>query len=238
MATPRTNQTRWAIAFAGTAVAAGAVLMLFREPSAVRPPAEESRVKRTVTLVNDKDQVVTDESILLDPTALFLPTRWNATQREISRREAGGMFQGYDTPRHSFAENELKLGLPAPIAVPTGAAEAVMVEASVSALIGLGRTDQPVPIPPLRGGFVEIVAAASGRSVLAQAILESPPVSGQWQPVEFMAAVDALGLIGPLVVTTRSGLEEVDSFFSNYLIRTLRFSSRIGPGFYRIYVGP
>mgnify|MGYP006194076769 FL=1 len=92
----------------------------------------------------------------------------------------------------------------------------------------------------LAGAFerVEIVAAASGRSVLAQVILERPPVSGEWQPVEFMAAVDASGLIGPLVVTTRSGLEEVDSFFSNYLIRTLRFGSRIGPGFYRISIGP
>ena len=238
MAAPRTPQKLWVIALAGTAVAAAAVLMLFREPPALRPPAEKPPAKRTVTLVNDKDHGVTEESILLDPTALFLPTRWNATQREIPRREAGGMFQGYDTPRHSFAENELKLGLPAPIAVPTGAAEAVMVETSVSALVGLGRTDQAVPIPPLRGGFVEIVAAASGRSVLAQAILERPPVSDQWQPVEFMAAVDASGLIGPLVVTTRSGLEEVDSFFSNYLIRTLRFGSRIGPGFYRISIGP
>ena len=238
MARPRATHKRWAIAFGGTAVVAGAVLMLFREPPAVRRPAEKSGVKRSVTLVNDKDQVVTEESILLDPTALFLTTRWNATQREIPRREAGGMFQGYDTPRHSFAENELKLGLPAPIAIPTGAAEAVVVETSVSALSGLGRTDQPVPIPPLRGGFLEIVAAASGRSVLAQAILELPPVSGPWQPVEFMAAVDVSGLIGPLVVTSRSGLEEVDSFFSNYLIRTLRFGSRIGPGFYRIYVGP
>ena len=117
MAAPRTPQKLWVIALAGTAVAAAAVLMLFREPPALRPPAEKPPAKRTVTLVNDKDQVVTDESILLDPTALFLPTRWNATQREISRREAGGMFQGYDTPRHSFAENELKLGLPAPIAV-------------------------------------------------------------------------------------------------------------------------
>ena len=238
MARPRTSKTRWAIAFAGAAAAAAMVLVLFRGPSEVRLPPDEIRVKRTVTLVNDQDRVVSDEAILLDPTALFLPTRWNATQREILPREPGGIFQGYDTPKHSFGENDLKLSLPAPIPVPTGAAEAVMSEALASALIGFGRADQPMPLPPLRGGFVEIVAAASGRPVLAQIIVGGPPVSGQWQPVEFVAAVDVAGLIGPLVVTTRSGLEEVDSFFANYLIRTLRLGSRLGPGFYRIYVGP
>lgn len=238
MAMPRTTKTRWAIAVTGAAVAVGAVVMLFREPATLRTPPEKFRVKRTVTLVNDKDKALSDESILLDPTPLFLPTRWNATQREISPREPGGIFQGYDTPKHSFEENDLKLSLPAPIPVPTGVAEAVMAEAPAIPLVGFGRLDQPVVRPQSRGGYVEIVAAASGRQVLAQSIVGGPPVSDPWQPIEFVAAVDAAGLIGPLVVTTRSGLEEVDSFFSNYLVRTLRLGSRLEPGFYRIYVGP
>lgn len=41
MAAPRTPQKLWVIALAGTAVAAAAVLMLFREPPALRPPAEK-----------------------------------------------------------------------------------------------------------------------------------------------------------------------------------------------------
>jgi hypothetical protein len=73
---------------------------------------------------------------------------------------------------------------------------------------------------------------------LAQAITGAPPGKGGWAPVEFVARVDAAGLVGPLVVTERSGLEEVDVFFANYLARTLRVGERLAPGFYRICVGP
>jgi hypothetical protein len=56
--------------------------------------------------------------------------------------------------------------------------------------------------------------------------------------MEFVAAVDPAGLVGPLVPTVRSGVEEVDNFFQNYLARTLRVGERLAPGFYRICVGP
>ena len=218
----RTTQRRWAVAGAGAAAVGALVVILFRHATPPSPPPAKAPHRPTVTLVNATDQALNDEAVLLDPTPLFLPTKWNATQRELAPPDPGGRFQGFDAPKLSFAENELKLGLPAPIAVPAGPAEAVAADAPTAA----------------RGAFVEVRMAGNGRNVLAQAIPGAPPGRGGWAPVEFVARVDAAGLVGPLVVTERSGLEEVDIFFANYLARTLRVGERLAPGFYRICVGP
>jgi hypothetical protein len=56
--------------------------------------------------------------------------------------------------------------------------------------------------------------------------------------MEFMAAVDASGLVGPLVLTVHSDVAEVDAYFGRYLAETFRIGQRLEPGFYRICVGP
>ena len=234
----RTTKPRWAVAAAGAAVAGALVVALFRQPIALVVTPTKAPPRQRVTLVSETDRALNDEAILLDPTPLFLPTKWNATQRELAPREPGGRFQGYDAPHLSFAENEVKLGLPPPIAVPAGPADVVAAEAVGTVLTGFGRIDSTVLGPEPRGAFVEVTGAGDGRNVLQQTIPGYPSAKGAWQPVEFLAGVDAAGLIGPLVVTTRSGMEEVDGYFSNYLARTLRIGDKLAPGFYRICVGP
>jgi hypothetical protein len=114
--------------------------------------------------------------------------------------------------------------------------------------LGLGRGETlVVPLPP-RGAFVEIVATRTGRRALsAQAMTQveklaadaRPPGDRPWQPFEFLAAVDPAGLVGPLVIVEpRSGVEEVDRYFQDYLVQTVRVGERLKPGFYRISVGP
>ena len=234
----RSAKRRWVLSAIGAALLASSVLWLFRVTPTLNPPAQKSIARKTVTLVNELDQAVNDESVLLDPTPLFLPTKWNSTQRELASREPGGRFQGYDLPKLSFAESELKLGLPSPIATPAGPAEAVAADASLGVLAGFGRTSLTLAPADARGAFVEIEVAATSRKILAQPISVAPPAKATWQPVEYAARVDVAGLVGPLVVTARSGVEEVDSYFANYLIRTLRVGERLPPGFYRITVGP
>ena len=56
--------------------------------------------------------------------------------------------------------------------------------------------------------------------------------------MEFIAAVDTAGLVGPLVPTVRSTDADVDDYFGRYLAETLRVGQRLAPGFYRISVGP
>jgi hypothetical protein len=229
---------RWALSGALATFLAFLLAMLFRVPSVPPPEFPKSLPAKGVTLVREGDRVVTDESILLDPTPLFLPTKWNSTQRDLPRREAVGRFQGYDTPKFTFAENELKLRLPPPIKVPASVAEAVAEDIRASPLVGFGRKDSTIEPPPPRGGFVEIVETRTGRKVLAQSISTGPSGTAAWQPMEYLARIDAAGLVGRPVVTSRSGVDEVDAFFANYLVRTLRIGERLEPGFYRISIGP
>ena len=56
--------------------------------------------------------------------------------------------------------------------------------------------------------------------------------------MEFIAAVDAAGLVGSVVPTVSSGAGEVDEYFGRYLADTLRVGQRLAPGFYLISVGP
>lgn len=235
----RTTKRRWAVAGAGAAIVGGLVALLFRGPGL--PPVASPKIEPApkVTLVSKQDRAINAEAVLLDPMPLFLPTKWNATQRELAPPDSAGRFQGYDAPRFVFTENELKLGgLQDPIKVPASPAEAVTTDAVAGALVGFGRADTPVPAPKARGAFFEVVEAGTGRAVWSDTIVETPPAKGAWQPVEFTASVDPAGLVGPLVVTTRSGVEEVDAFFAKYLARTLRVGERLAPGFYRILIGP
>jgi hypothetical protein len=110
-----------------------------------------------------------------------------------------------------------------------------------------GRTDGRIKALPDRGALIEIFDTASGRAALsgqanvqvqALAATARPPGNRSWQALELLAAVDASGLFAPLVVTTRSGVEEVDSYFLDFVVRTLRLGERLTPGFYRISIGP
>lgn len=233
------SRLHWAISCAVAAFALGFLALLFRAPSAAPTvPAKVLAPAKGVTLVGRNDRVVTDESILLDPTPLFLPTKWNAAQRILPPPEVGARFQGYDTPKLTFAQNELKMGLPSPIKVPASVAEAVQEDVRGSPLVGFGRVDaNPAPLKP-RGAFVEVLSARTGQKVLTDTVLTPPPGSAVWQPLEYVIRVNAAGLVGRPMVTIRSGVDDVDAFFANYLIRNLRIGERLDPGFYRISIGP
>jgi EAL domain-containing protein (putative c-di-GMP-specific phosphodiesterase class I) len=107
------------------------------------------------------------------------------------------------------------------------------------ALLGIGRSSVDLPALSRRSAFYEVVPAAGGRVVLAEALAEAkPPGTGAWEPIEFLAVVNAAGLSAPLVPTVRSKLEEVDAYFASYLTQHVRIGAKLAPGVYRIWVGP
>lgn len=232
------TKRRWTIAVALSLGMGGGVLTLFRSPVHEAGRESPQPKPRAVTLLGETDRAVNDEAVLLDPTPLFLPTKWNASQREVVSPEIGGRYQGFDTPKFTFAETEISFGLPFPVRVPAGPGEAVASDALLAPLVGFGRPQMPEMTPNPRGAYFEVVRAADGKKVMAQGIPDVPLVKASWQPVEFLVNVDATGLVGPLAVVVRSGLDEVDSFFANQLARTLRIGEKLAPGFYRISVGP
>jgi hypothetical protein len=185
------------------------------------------------------DPVVVKATMLSDPTPLFLPTQFNSSRRDYVAKEPGGAFSGFQ-PKLSFGESELALRLPASSVVPTSPAEALAGDPPGAPFLGFGRRD-PVTQPlSARTAYVEIRNSGTGSRVFAEAVADAHPPARSlpWQPMEFIAAVDAAGLVGPLVPTQRSGVDDVDTYFGRYLAETLRVGQRLAPGFYRIVVGP
>jgi hypothetical protein len=200
-------------------------------------PPEAARAPRppSVRLV---DPVVTAWTMLLDPTPLFLPTEFNSSRIDYVPRGPGGSFAGFPFKK-TFSDSELELHLPPAAPVPATPADALAGDPPGAPFIGFDRADPVVePLSP-RGGYVEVLEAASGKSVLEMTLSDArPPGSSPWQPMEFIAAVDPSGLVGPLVPTTGSGVDDVDAYFGRYLADTVRVGQRLAPGFYRIIVGP
>ncbi len=203
----------------------------------VPEPAAPARAP-TPPSVRLVDAGVIMTTMLLDPTPLFLPTEFNSSRIDYVPREPGGAFAGFPF-KNAFADSELDLHLPPATAVPATPADAVADDPPGAPFIGFGRADPVVePLSP-RGAYVEIMDAGTGRSVLGMTLVDArPPAAAPWRPVEFIAAVDPSGLVGPLVPTSRSGADDVDSYFGRYLADTLRVGQRLAPGFYRIVVGP
>jgi hypothetical protein len=224
----------WLLALIAGIVVLIAVALLIRVPEPEVLP--NSRPAPTVGIV---DQVVLKGTMLRDPTPLFLPTEFNSSRREYIPREPGGAFAEFP-PLLTFDKAELNLNLPPAVAVPKSPADALAGEPPGAPFIGFGRRDLIVQPLDRRAAYVEIVEAGSGRSVFGREVSDALPPSSSlpWQPMEFLAAVDASGLVGPLVPTARSGVDEVDAYFGRYLSDTLRVGQRLAPGFYRIIVGP
>lgn len=229
----REERTRWVAAGVGGLVVLLAVMRLFRVPEPPVPTHIDPAPAVTLTPGGS------EESKLLDPAPLFLPTRWNAAPAPVRLQGPTGSFDNFPA-KWATLENVLDLGLPPPVPVPANPVEGVMVDPPGSGLLGLGRTDLDVPPVAERGAQVEIVETRTGRRVPLTGRIPpaQPPGKGEWEPMEFLVAVDAAGLVGPVAIQTRSGVDEVDAYFQNYLAKTLRVGERLGPGFYRISVGP
>jgi hypothetical protein len=236
------------------AVAAGFVLIflaaaLFRPqpPLPAGPPAPPRPSVRLVrSSARDADlpgggDIASEDAALHDPTPLFLPTRWSSAQKELPGLPSEGSFTGY-APRLVFAEDRLGLDLE-PAGPPMRAADALREGPQGSnPLIGFGRTQAPVPALGPRLARVCAADVRTGRIVFEESIPDAPGApaelrTGAWEPLEFMAAVDAAGLVRPLVAAARSGTA-ADSFFLGYLSGNFRIGDRLAPGFYRIWVGP
>jgi hypothetical protein len=174
-----------------------------------------------------------------------VPAHWLFAENEL--RLAGVEPKASGANADGATASRASLDLPPPVAMPAKPADALEAGMPGPILVGFGRTDQPLPSLPSRGAIVDIVVAGTGHAALSAPALARiqalsagarPPAARPWQAMEFLAVVDPAGLVAPPTVTARSGVEEVDAYFQNFLARTLRLGERLGPGFYRISVGP
>lgn len=242
MRLPQADWSRWVVASVIALAVAALVLGLFRLPrhDAGGAPRPASGPPKAVILAPGTDSLLNEEAMLRDPTPLFLPTKWNAAEsalRPEARRETSGAFQSYP-PALKFAGAELKLDLPAPVSIPSRPAEAFGTDRALRALVGFGQSDWQAEPLALRTAFVK-VTGADGRVVFSRAIEDAqPPGESAWQPLEFLIAVDATGIVRPPVLTESSRVAAVDGYFEDFLAKDLHIGERLAPGFYRVSIGP
>lgn len=250
------NRAHWIAAGLAAAAVMAALLFLFRFPktsdfgasaTVTSTAASRPRSNLQMTRTSAADSVLKEETEIRDLRPLFLPTEFNVALPE-PRREAGRTFLDNETLKWEFAEAELKItrelpaivtfnGKPADKAAPI---DVIGVGDGELGLTGFGREKMAIePLAPY-GGQVEVVAAATGHRVFSATLPPEAraPGSKAWEPLELLAVVDAAGLTVPLVVTTSSRVEEVDTHYRSHLSSTYRIGDRLPPGVYRIVVAP
>lgn len=245
------NEKRpWLIASLCGLVGAALVLTLFRVPRSPRPKDIGAKIPKSdgtesigLARIDDRDASsrLRDEALLRDPTPLFLPTSWNVGENALpanARQEPGSAFRDY-APKLTFPIADLRLGLPAPIAVPQQVPDVFDTDTPKRPYLGFGQTDRAVDALPKRTAYIEVAAIANGGLALAEPIEAStPPPENNWQPLEFLVAIDRAGLVRPATLVTSSQVSSVDAYFRDFLTDGLHIGERLAPGFYRVSIGP
>lgn len=244
------GKARWIAAGIGTVLVLGLLAPLFMlthvvplPPIAVRPPA-------AVRLADPgpANPLIRELTAMRDLAPLFLPTNRNATIGAIARRDTGRSLLDQDMAKLSLGEADLTIDRELPPAssingrpvVDARPLDALIQAAAAPPVLGFGRS--LVVFEPLRarGGYLEVVALGSGERMIAEELnlAAKPPTEKPWAPVQFLASVNATDLAAPLILAERSGVEEVDQHFRNFLAQTYRVGHRLPPGIYRVTVGP
>lgn len=208
-------------------------------PVAGRPPP---RVELARPGDQEGERMLREEVALLDPRPLFLPTERNAGAAgaisDDGRREPDASFSDF-SPQLNYNEEDVSIAFPTGVVVPASAVAALRTEQGRDSMSSFGRRDTPLAALPPRLGFIEVVLAQTGLLALEDelSISEGAP-TGDWTPVELVAAVGPGGLIGLPVLTGSSGSEGIDAWLPSYLANRYRLGERLQPGFYRIRLGP
>jgi hypothetical protein len=196
---------------------------------------------------------INQEAELLDPGSLFLPLKAAANPPPPASQLADD-FPPFP-PRLAFDAAELGRGvhLPPPVAVPKNAADTLEVDPAVLPVQGIGRKwDNLAPLPA-RAAAVEVFDLRAGRRVFAGTLAPDTPglavlAQHDWHAGQFLASVDAAGLIAPLTPVPGSPAASDPLFppldekelgaLENAVAKLLGFGSKLAPGTYRVSVGP
>ena len=241
----------WILGSLGALVVVGTLVLLVRSPAPPAPRPGPGPIPSVGLARLDGSAggaVLREEARMRDPTPLFLPTaELNAEQAVDPKRqlrEPGDTFLGYPE-KFTFGRTNVQFAFPPAVEVPdeNRPVEATSLTDWSMPLQGLGRRDEAPPVLAVRGAYVEILTAGDGASVgLEQALTEAkPPTQQEWQPMEFLAAIGPGGLVGLPSLVVSSGVEKVDQYFLDYLVKNWRVGERLSKlktGFYLIKLGP
>lgn len=235
------------LAALGLAVVAGFVWLVRLPPAVVKPPgsAESGVFLTPPPLSEEANEHLQEEMALLDPTPLFLPTRWNSGGAAVPRAEqqlSASSFRDFG-PWYAFSEDDPAVSFKLGSEPPASALEAVPLmrpDAGPAGLV-LGRRDEPVRPLGRRAGWIEIATAADGvirvQDDLRLGAGSSLGDDVLWMPVDLVVAVAKSGMVGRPMLLGSTGDERMDGMLPELIARDRRILGLLSPGIYRISVG-
>lgn len=229
------------LAFAAL-VTAGWVVWTRSTPPAAAPVATVAPrpfLRLTGSQGGTTDQILRERADLLDPTPLFFPTSWNYGQQELPlrlRRPPEQVFGSFDS-KFTVDDQNLKTYGRESARAPEKLAD-VLAQGNEAPFAGLGHIDVAREPLPERVGFLEVRSFAGDKILVQQALTGLSLPRLDFAPLEFVIAVGSSGVIGNPILASGSGWEDVDAFFLAYVVKIFRVGERLGPGSYRVLVGP
>ena len=208
----------------------------------LRVGTTSNRVGVVLTHADADEQVagLRGEFVLKDPTPLFLPHKWSSGQ--VDERGEGvlspGTSFGAIEPKLIFPEAANNIEIPDGVDVPTTALSAMERLAESLGHGELTRRDEEPQALRSRRGYVEVLTMTDG-NLLHRRVLDDNSTPFQVQaPVAVLLAINEAGVwVRPTVIEAPEwvsvNFEEINS-----ILKALRLESILGPGIYRILLGP
>jgi hypothetical protein len=229
------ERSLWIWSLLGAVGLAGFTIILFRTPSSEQKSVQLS--KASVASGVALKRVVSEDAVLLDKTPLFLPTDLNTAVKDVSLPKTGGIFSDF-LPIFAYSEFDVGLG-GMRAAENVFLIDALGLAGGAPLAFGFGRVfDQATGIDSRRF-YLDVLSAKDGARIFQEVLTSDPPRGNAiWRPIEFMALIGTVGLEAPLIPIARSGSDEIDAYFSDFLARKLKRGAKLSPGTYRLIVGP
>jgi len=241
----RPGAGRWVVALTVVfAIAALAVLFrpLGHDRTQGRPEPQGPKVDLAQLDEKSGDKVLREQANLFDPTPLFLPTKWNASQRPLPNTVEplpGQVFSQFGA-KLVFGMEELTLPIETAWVGPKTPLD-MLREQSRDPFIGFDQQDLPLSPLSKRFGVVEVRRMGDGKLAAVMPLDRAvvlPASRSDWHPAEYVVSVTVAGLLGRPVNTVSSDFEEVDASLRDYLEKGLHLGERLPPGTYHVVVGP
>jgi hypothetical protein len=185
------------------------------------------------------DRILREQAELLDPTPLFFPTKWNYGQGPLRgdvAREPLQVFGSFD-PKYVYADENMKAFGLERSPLPQRPSDLLALGDEIP-FGGFGQIDVPRRPLPERRGYLEVRPLGSPNIIISQRLADVEVPRRDYGPLEFLVVVSRYGLVGEPVLAAGSGSDEVDAFFSSFLVKTFRLGERLEPGRYRVLLGP
>lgn len=184
---------------------------------------------------------------LMDPTPLFMPDGRTihsaAISTEIAERPGGEVTEPF-APALAFSDIGPARQILRPVS-PHTPLDAATFAGGARWFAGLAREDDAdrdaVGGPPalVATGRVDVYPRGGRERVASVAVPADATLDGaNWQPVELDVLINAAGAVAAPIVTSGSGLGEVDERVRVLTTQEILPRLRLRPGAYRLVVGP